>query len=261
MVRCNECHASIPVPDSLQARTMKCSYCGAVVSVPDLAEREAAMLERRRLEVYERDLAIAAAHRRDEAAREAARDHREHKERRSSTRWGRVFTLTSMLLAPVIVSITVFDLPARLGFGDAGQDRLKIVAAQLAERGCHVVVPAASLYATGTVSQLVPPAAAGQAGCLRVLAAGGPSHTALTVRLFDLDSKAITKSESSSDPQAETCVSQEGSLRYEVVLGVAAKGRLTHMAVRCPQAPAAEGASAPPAPSAPSAPERRGKKR
>ena len=217
---------------------MKCSYCGAVVQVPDLAEREAAMLERRRLEVYERDLAMAAQHRREVAAREAERERHERKERRQSVRWGRVVTLLSMLLAPVIVSITVFDLPARLGFGDAGQDRLKIIAAQLTERGCQAVVPATSLYATGTVSQLIAAPPAGAPGCLRVLAAGGPGHTSLTVRLFDLDSKLLTSSQGSSDPQAELCDAPAGSLRYEVVLGVAAKGRLTHMAMRCP--PAAE---------------------
>ena len=40
MVRCAECHATIPSPPELQARTMKCQYCGATQPVPDLVARE-----------------------------------------------------------------------------------------------------------------------------------------------------------------------------------------------------------------------------
>lgn len=213
---------------------MKCGYCGAVLTVPDLAQREAAMLEQRRLALHERELEQAARERAQQAQRQAVREHHERKERRSSVRWGRVTTLLGMLLAPAIVSVTVFDLPARLGFGEAGADRLGQVAAQLAARGCTAVAAAESEYATGAVSRLVAAPAAGQPTCLRVLAAGGPGHRALRVRLFDLDGKELGTSGEQADPQLEECKRAAEAVRYEVVPGVAAKGRLTHQALRCP---------------------------
>lgn len=237
VIRCNECHATVPIPEALTARTMKCGYCGAVLTVPDLAQREAAMLEQRRLELHERELMLAAQHRQHQAAREAARDRDERKERRSSVRWGRLTAVSSMLLAPAIVSVTVFDLPARLGFGDAGAERLSQVAAQLVARGCTPVGAAESSYATGAVSRLVVAPSAGQPPCLRVLAAGGPGHRSLRVRLFDLDGKELAASGDQADPQLEECERADAALRYEVVPGVAAKGRLTHQALRCPAPP------------------------
>jgi hypothetical protein len=240
MVRCADCHATIPVPDELSARTMKCQYCGAVQAVPDLAAREHSLMQRRHAELAEQQQRADVARHQAQLARDAQRDVLERKERRSGVRWGRVVTLFSMLLAPTIIAITVFDLPARLGFGAAGADRLKIVATQLSERGCTVLVQPASLYSGGTVSRLVTVESSGQLTCLRALAAGGPDHTSLTVRIFDLDGKQVAKSESSSDPQAEYCAPAAGSLRYEVVPGVAAKGRLTHMALSCPSAAPSE---------------------
>jgi hypothetical protein len=246
MIRCADCHATIPVPADLATRTMQCSYCGAVQAVPDLAAREQALLQHRRAELEEQRHRDEQARLREASIREAQREALERKERRSSIRWGRVTMLFSMLLAPVIISITVFDLPARLGFGDAGADRLALVATQLRERGCSELAPPSSLYAAGTVSRLVTLAD----GCLRVIAAGGPSHTGLTLRVFDLDGNELAKSQSSSDPQAEVCPAKSGSLRYEIVLGPAAKGRLTHQALRCPPPPAA------PAPAVPGKPRR-----
>lgn len=253
VIRCNECHATVPIPEALAARTMKCGYCGAVLTVPDLAQREAAMLEQRRLELHARELELAAQHRQQQAARQAAREHHERKEHRSSVRWGRLTALLGMLLAPAIVSVTVFDLPARLGFGDAGADRLGQVAAQLVARGCTPLGAAESSYATGAVSRVVAAPSAAQPPCLRVLAAGGPGHRSLRVRLFDLDGKELGASGDQADPQLEECERAGAALRYEVVPGVAAKGRLTHQALRCPAPPAP--ADKPP----PSTPRRKGK--
>lgn len=244
VIRCNECHATVPIPEALAARTMKCGYCGAVLAVPDLAQREAAMLEQRRLALHERELELAAHERYQREQRQAVREHDERKERRSSVRWGRLTTLLGMLLAPAIVSVTVFDLPARLGFGDAGQTRLGQVAAQLAARGCTPVGAAESEYATGAVSRLLAAPAAGQPPCLRVLAAGGPGHRSLRVRLFDLDGKELGSSGDQADPQLEECERAGAAVRYEVVPAVAAKGRLTHQALRCPQPPAKPAAPA-----------------
>lgn len=245
VIRCNECHATVPIPEALSARTMKCGYCGAVLTVPDLAQREAAMLEQRRLALHERELEQAAHERYQQAQRQAVREHHERKERRSSVRWGRVTTLLGMLLAPVIVSVTVFDLPARLGFGDAGADRLGQVAAQLAARGCIAVGAAESAYATGAVSRVVAAPTEGQPPCLRVLAAGGPGHRSLRVRLFDLDGKELGSSGDQSDPQLEECARASAAVRYEVVPGVASKGRLTHQALRCPAPAKAAGPTEP----------------
>ena len=212
---------------------MKCQYCGAGQPVPDLLAREHALLQRKLVEQDQRE--------REQNAVRDQQDRREAAvERKRSIRWGRVTGIFAMLLAPTIIAITVFDLPARLGFGGAGADRISIVAEQLKGRGCQVAVGASSLYATATVSKLLP----APQGCLRVLAAGGPNQDSLTIRIFDRDGKQVAKSESSSDPQLEYCNAGEGMIRYEVVPGMLDKGRLTHMALTCPATPPAE---APPA--------------
>jgi hypothetical protein len=235
MVRCAQCHATVPIPDHLEARTMQCSYCGAVQAVPDLQARERALIERQRQELQAHQLEQEVHFRRDEATREAAREAEERQHRRSGIRWGRVTTLFSMLLAPVILSITIFDLPARLGLGEDGSDRLALIATQLGEGGCTPLVPSTSTYTKSTVTRLVKL----DDGCLRVLAAGGPDHDALTVRIFDAEGKEVAKSAASRDPQLTFCPSAAGSLRYEVVPGMLDKGRLTHLALGCPAAPAA----------------------
>ncbi|MEZ4363251.1 MAG: hypothetical protein R3B48_23955 [Kofleriaceae bacterium] len=231
MIRCNECHATILVPEALEASTMKCSYCGAVLQVPDFAARQQAWLAQRREEREQRVAEVAAHLQRERDAHERRREREDRKARRSEVRWGRVMTLLSMLAAPVIISITVFDLPARLGFGGAGADRVAIVATQLGERGCQPLGAPTSEYTSGTVSRLV--RLEGE-GCLRIVAAGGPGHSSLTLRVFDLDGKQVAKSPSTGDPQVEFCPKSQGSLRYEIVAGAAAKGRLTHVALRCP---------------------------
>lgn len=205
---------------------MKCQYCGAVQPVPDLAARQQALLQQRQAE-------LAAQQRQAEEAREARREvsqQQESAERRRGVRWGRVTTLAAMLVTPAILSVTVFDVPARLGFGGAGADRLALIAAQLVERGCRIAVPASSQYVAATVTQLVRV----ETGCVRAIAAGGPHQGALTVRIFDRDGAKVATSESSSDPQIEYCPTGPGSLRYEVVPGLLDKGRLTHSALICP---------------------------
>jgi hypothetical protein len=236
MVRCGQCHASIPVPEDLEARTMQCQYCGAVQAVPDQAARERALWERKRHEAYMYQAEQEAWHREQEAMREAHREHEDRKERKSGIRWGRVTTIFSMLLAPAIISVTVFDLPARLGFGGDGSDRLNLVVQQLESRGCKAVAKPASLYTKSAVTTLAPL----ESGCLRVIAAGGPDQDSLKVKIFDLDGKEVAVSPESSDPQLEHCPKQAGgSLRYEVLPGMMDKGRLTHVALACPAKPAA----------------------
>ncbi len=239
MIHCAQCHASIPIPAELEARAMQCHYCGAVQAVPDLEARQRALAERQRAEAHARQLEHEAHYRQQEAHREAHRDAEERKERRRGVRWGYVTTLFSVLLAPVIISITMFDLPARLGIGGDGADRLALVATQLAERGCTVLTPPSSLYTDGTVTRLVKPEGD---RCVRVLAAGGPRQDSLKVRLFDLDGREVAVSPQSSDPQLEHCPPAPGSLRYEIVPGLLDKGQLTHMALSCPSAKAAKAA-------------------
>lgn len=256
MVRCSQCHATVPIPDELEARTMQCAYCGAVQAVPDLQARERALIERQRHEQLAYQLEQEAHFREQEAMREAYREAEERKQQRSGVRWGRVTTLFSMLLAPVIISITVFDLPARLGFGEDGSDRAALIATQLGEGGCKPLVPSTSTYTKSTVTRLVKL----ESGCLRVLAAGGPDHDDLTIRIFDVEGKEVAKSTASRDPQLKVCT--PGSLRYEVVPGMMDKGRLTHLALACPAdkaAPGDGGGEPAPADAAPAA-EKRGKK-
>lgn len=245
LVRCGQCHATVPVPDQLEARTMQCAYCGAVQAVPDLAERERALHER------EYQQMLAEQQRREERRylQQQHREEQDRKEHRRSMRWGRVATFFSVLAAPVIISITVFDLPARLGFGEDGSDRLKLVSQQLTQAsggGCTSLSPVAARYAKSTVTELV----SLPGGCLRVIAAGGPDHDDLTLRVFDGQGKEVAKSPASRDPQLEYCPpgsSASGAapapLRYEVVPGMMDKGRLSYAALACPAKP--EPAAAP----------------
>jgi hypothetical protein len=235
MVRCAQCHASIPIPVELEARTMQCQYCGAVQGVPDAAARERALWERQRAEAEAQQRQLDAQHRAEEARRAARRDREERAERKRSVRWGLVTTLLSVLVAPAIISVTVFDLPARLGFGADGSDRLGLIATQLTERGCQVVAPVAATYTSSAETRLVK-AEAGT--CLRIVAAGGSGHDSLKLRVFDLDGKEVAVSPESRDPQLEYCPKAAGSLRYEVVPGMLDKGRLSHMVLACEDAKA-----------------------
>lgn len=221
--RCAECHATIPVPEDFNVRVMKCQYCGNTQAVPNLVEREQLRLAQQQAE-------FAAMQQAAEFEHAVVRDHLDRKERKASIRWGRVTTIFSMLLAPVIISVVVFDLPARLGFGAAGEDRVQQTQQLLAQRGCTVAHGPTSLYASGAVSKIVNV----PNGCLRVVAAGGPDHGSLTLKIYDADGKVRAKAESSADPQVEECVSAAAALRYEVQPGPASKGRLTHLAMLCP---------------------------
>ncbi len=232
--RCVECHASIPVPAALDATSMTCPYCHRVQAVPDLETR-------RRLLIEEQREARLAEQARAEAAREARREEREEREREAERkearrgRWGmRLLTLFSILLAPTIIAITVFDLPARLGFGASGSDRLGTIKQQLVERtGCTVVRDISSEYASSNVSRLFPVQAA---QCVRIFAAGGDGHSSLQLRLFGPDGKQVAKSgDVTTDPQLRHCAVQPATLRYEIVIGPASKGRLSSMVLACPE--------------------------
>lgn len=230
--RCPECHASLVVPDEHTATTTRCIYCGATVPLADAdarrrhaleLEREARLREQQRLDA-ERDA------RRDA---EAAAERRAERRERRRGRWGaRILALVTALAAPLIIAITVFDLPARLGFGPSGADRLAQITRQLREQGCTVLAPVRSTYATSTVSKLVEV----EAGCVRVLAAGAGDHRSLGLRLYAADGALLGRAADSLDPQLTYCGAAAGTLRYEIVVGPAAKGRLSHTVLRCPSA-------------------------
>lgn len=252
MIRCGECNASSSAPADPAITTMRCPYCGAAMQVHDVEARRRFVLEQQR-EARLRDQQRAAEereHRRE--AREAEERAEQRKERRSG-RWGaRLMTLFAVLAAPTIIAITVFDLPARLGFGDSGADRLSQLSRQLESNGCTVIAPVRSQYTTGTVSSLVTV----EPGCLRLLAAGAGDHRTLGLRLFDSDGAPLTTTKSDTlDPQLTHCTPTAATWRYEVVVGPAAKGRLSHTALHCPDPKAKPAApTAPPADTKPAKP-------
>jgi len=231
MIRCGECNASYPLPEDASVTSMRCPYCGAAIVVPDAEARRRYLLEQ------QREARLADQHRAAEQrelrreAREEAERKTDRKERRSG-RWGtRIMSLIAVLAAPTIIAITVFDAPARLGFGASGADRLGQLATQLRGTGCTTVAAIRSQYATGTVSQLV---TTDGVGCLRVLAAGAGDHRTLGLRLFDAEGNELAKAAGTLDPQLTYCPTAAATLRYEVVVGPAAKGRLSHTVLGCP---------------------------
>ncbi len=243
--RCVECHAMMPMPAELDATTMRCNHCGATQAVPDLEARRRLLLEQQRAQ---RLAAQARAEAEREARREAKEEleHREEKKERRRARWGlRLTSLFAMLVAPVVIAVTVFDLPARLGFGASGAGRLAQVRDQLASTGCQPVGGIREQYATGSVSKLVP-VTAGQ--CLRVLAAGGSGHSSLSLRLFDAAAKEVARAGNTTDPQLSYCATADGTLRYEIAVGPASKGRLSHLVLTCPPPSAPTAKPAAPAP-------------
>ena len=202
-------------------------------AVPDLETRRRLLLEEQR----EARLAEQA---RAQEAREARREAREERERRAEQRearrgrWGmRLLTVCSILLAPTIIAITVFDLPARLGFGASGSDRLGQIKQQLERDGCTVIRGISSEYASSNVSKLFPVQAA---QCIRVFAAGGDGHGSLARRRFGPDGKQVARSgDDTTDPQLRYCAVEPATLRYEIKIGPASKGRLSSMALACPE--------------------------
>lgn len=221
----------MPVPAELEATTMRCPYCNATQAVPDLEARRRLLLEHQR----EARLAEQA---RAEAEREVRREAREEAQRKEDKqearrgRWGmRLMSLFAILLAPTIIAVTVFDLPARLGFGESGAGRLTQLRAQLAASGCQPLGGIAEQYATGSVSRLMPVA---DQQCVRVFAAGGDGHRSLSLTLYDATGKEVARAGDTTDPQLEYCARGAGTLRYEVAVGPASKGRLSHMVLNCP---------------------------
>jgi hypothetical protein len=224
----------MPVPAELEVTTMRCPYCNASQPVPDLEARRRLLIEHKR-EARLAEQARAAEAR--EARREAREERERHEEAREARRgrWGsRLLTLVAVLAAPTIIAITVFDAPARLGFGASGADRLAQVRQQLATAGCTPLGSIGEQYATGNVSRIV----AVDQQCIRVFAAGGDGHRSLSLRLFSAEGKELAKAGNTTDPQLSYCNPAPGSLRYEVGIGPAAKGRLSHMVLACPDAPA-----------------------
>lgn len=215
------------MPVELEAVVMRCTYCGAEQPVPDLVERQRLLLERQReVRLAEERRANEAREQRREA--EAARDK---KQNRRSRRWTWLFSLIPMLIAPTIIAITVFDAPARLGFGASGSDRLEQIQAQLQTTGCIVVSAIDSEYASGDVSKLFHVDAA---QCIRAIAAGGSGHRSLALRLFGSTGTEVAKASDTTDPQLAYCAPAADMLRLEIVVGPASKGRLSHMILACP---------------------------
>ncbi|HUQ04526.1 MAG TPA: hypothetical protein VM261_18625 [Kofleriaceae bacterium] len=231
--KCAECHAAITLPEDLEATTMTCPYCHASQPVPDLQTRQQMLL------AHKREERIAEQQRAQEA-RESRREAREERERHEDKqearrgRWGmRLTSLFAMLLAPTIIAVVVFDAPARLGFGDSGSGRLAQQRTLLAGQGCAPVGGISEQYATGNVSKLIPVA---ERQCIRVFAAGGDGHRSLSLRLFDADGKELTKAGDTTDPQLRYCAKAPTTVRYEVGVGPASKGRLSHMVLTCADA-------------------------
>ncbi len=239
--RCGECNAAIPLPVDLEALKMRCGYCGHEQPVPDLEARRKLLLE------HQREARLAEqqrlAHEREVAAQAAAQRerHEDRKEAKKSRNWGRITSLFAMLLAPVIISVVVFDLPARLGFGDSGSGRLDLVVQQLTSTGCKVVEPVTSEYTSANVTALFDANA-----CIRVLAAGGSGHSTLGLKLYVADGKEVMAVDSMPDPQLSFCTPTPTKLRYSIIVGPASKGRLSHAVLDCP-APA-KAATPPPSP-------------
>lgn len=257
MIRCGECNATHPAPADPAITSMRCPYCGAAMAVADVEARRRYLLEQQRearvAEQHGAHLAREARReaREEEERREQREERKEERSERRTGRWvGRVMTVIAVLAAPTIIAITVFDLPARLGFGASGADRLEQLSTQLRATGCATIAPIHSSYATGTISQLVTT----EPGCLRVLAAGAGDHRTLALRLFDANGKEIGKAKDTLDPQLTYCTATAGTLRYEVVVGPAAKGRLSHTVLRCPDEKARPTATTPTATTKPATP-------
>lgn len=226
---CTRCHGALPAPEDQEVLSITCPYCGLVQPVPDADARHRRVLERERADLARR------AHEADveRARREAARDQDDRREARKSRRGARLVTLLAMLTAPAIIAVTVFDLPARLGFGDAGEARVAQARDLLVASGCVALGAIREQYAEGPVSVTLPL----EGRCVRVVAAGGPGHGRLGLRLLDADGKEVARAAASSEPQLSFCPPAPVALRYEVETGVAAKGRLSHVALACPAAP------------------------
>ncbi len=241
--RCAECHASMPVPPELEATTLRCPYCGATQAVPDLEARRRLLLEHQREARLAEQARVAEAREQRREAREARERRADRREARRG-RWGmRLVTLVAVLAAPTIIAVTVFDLPARLGFGASGADRLAQLQQQHAAAGCAALGAIHEQYATGSVSRLI----AVEPGCVRVLAAGGDGHRGLSLRLFDGAGAEVARAAGTTDPQLVHCVAAATTLRYEIGVGPASRGRLSHLALACP----AEAAPSRPAPAGP----------
>ncbi|MDX2089094.1 MAG: hypothetical protein SFX73_14650 [Kofleriaceae bacterium] len=215
------------MPAALDAVTFRCTYCGREQQVPDLEARRRLLLEEQRE-------ARLRALQEQQHARELREEQREANERARERR-RRPFTwlagLIPMLLAPAIIAVTVFDAPARLGFGASGSDRLEQYVTQMKATGCTIVKDVDAEYANSTVSKLVP-VAANQ--CLRVMAAGGPGHSSLTLMLFNSEGRTVATAASSLDPRVDYCARAAETLRFELGIGPAAKGRLSTVVLACP---------------------------
>ncbi len=75
---------------------------------------------------------------------------------------------------------------------------------------------------------------------MRVVAAGGNGHPSLELRLFSADGKELAHSTSTTDPQLSYCAKASETVRYEIVVGPASKGRLSHLVLACPAGPGAK---------------------
>ena len=219
------------MPVELEALVMRCSYCGVEQPVPDLDARRRLLLEHQR-ETRLRDERLANEAREDRReAKEATEKENERKEARRG-RWGTwLFSMLMMLLAPTIIAITVFDAPARLGFGGSGSDRLEQMRDQLVSNGCTMMKPIDSEYTSSDVSTLIRV----EPQCIRIVAAGGSGHSSLSLKLFASTGKEVAHAGDAFDPQLSYCAAAADAMRYEIRVGPASKGRLSHMVLTCPE--------------------------
>jgi len=132
----------------------------------------------------------------------------------------------------VIIAVTVFDAPARLGFGASGKDRLAQMQTQLASIGCKVVHEIEAEYASSAVSELV---GVGEGECIRVFAAGGTGHRTLAIKLFGPTGTQLAHQAITADPQLQYCSTTAQTVRFQI--DVTGKGRLSHMVMKCPAPP------------------------
>ncbi len=228
MTTCAACNAPLALPADLAAVTLTCAYCGKTQPVPGMLERHRLLLEQTRearlLEQHRADVA------RDQA--EAVTAARRDRQASRRSRWTWLRGLVPLLLAPTIIAVVVFDAPARLGFGDAGEARLRLAIAPLRAAGCAERTPMDDLYASSPVVRAI---TVNAGACVHVLAAGGPHHDRLRIRLLDGTGAELAKTELTSDPQLQSCP-RPGALRFVVDVAPAAKGRLSLAAFTCPPA-------------------------
>lgn len=239
-MRCRECNAAVPIPTGFTAVTVRCPYCQHEQPIANVELRQQLKAEDTRARLAHEQRQQELEQRKKEHDWKKERAEREDKAKRSERRrarfggWiGGLGTLLVVLIGPAIVAVTVFDLPARLGYGASGSDRLEQMQTQLAGLGCKVAHPIEAEYVSSTVSELI---GVSEGQCIRAFAAGGPDHHRLALKLFAADSTEVAHTAAGEDPQLQYCSATAQTLRLQIDVG-SSKGRLSHMVLTCPPPP------------------------